>query len=156
SRRSRNPTSNDSRSKASSAASGVLTAVAEQPNPSRHTVRVCRMFFSSSMMRTRRAVGRGDAIAMGCRGFARSSMARALGAACNLQDCTSYPIADCNPAVLRLILAVDRAIDERGLAMSLTQRIFGKPRDLRDPHLFHRVALIAFFAWVGLGADGLS
>src|ERR1043165_2810534 len=40
--------------------------------------------------------------------------------------------------------------------MSLRERIFGKPRDLRDPHVFHSVSLIAFFAWVGLGADGLS
>jgi amino acid transporter len=40
--------------------------------------------------------------------------------------------------------------------MSLRERLFGKPRDLRDPKLFHHVSLIAFFAWVGLGADGLS
>src|SRR5438876_2993405 len=40
--------------------------------------------------------------------------------------------------------------------MSLRDRIIGRPRDLRDPHVFHRVSLIAFFAWVGLGADGLS
>src|SRR4029078_126107 len=26
----------------------------------------------------------------------------------------------------------------------------------RDPSIFHHVSLIAFFAWVGLGADGLS
>src|SRR5439155_137357 len=39
---------------------------------------------------------------------------------------------------------------------TLRQRILGRPRDLRDPHVFHRVSLIAFFAWVGLGADGLS
>jgi amino acid transporter len=40
--------------------------------------------------------------------------------------------------------------------MSLRERIFGKPRNLRDPRLFHDVSLVAFFAWVGLGADGLS
>ena len=34
--------------------------------------------------------------------------------------------------------------------------IFGKPRDLADTGLFHRLALIPFLAWVGLGADGLS
>jgi amino acid transporter len=39
---------------------------------------------------------------------------------------------------------------------SLLSRLVGKPRDLRDPNLFHTVSLIAFFAWVGLGADGLS
>src|SRR5262245_38069322 len=39
---------------------------------------------------------------------------------------------------------------------TLRHRIFGKPRDVRDPHVFHHISLIAFFAWVGLGADGLS
>jgi len=34
--------------------------------------------------------------------------------------------------------------------------IFGAPRDLFDPKIFHNVSLIAFFAWVGLGADGIS
>jgi amino acid transporter len=32
----------------------------------------------------------------------------------------------------------------------------GKSRDLHDSGIFHKVSLIAFFAWVGLGADGLS
>lgn len=32
----------------------------------------------------------------------------------------------------------------------------GKPKNPLDPGVFHRVSLIAFFAWVGLGADGLS
>jgi amino acid transporter len=34
--------------------------------------------------------------------------------------------------------------------------ILGGGKDVRDPGTFHRMALIAFFAWVGLGADGLS
>src|SRR5579863_806915 len=34
--------------------------------------------------------------------------------------------------------------------------VLGKPRDINDPHVFHHVSLIAFLAWVGLGADGLS
>jgi amino acid transporter len=34
--------------------------------------------------------------------------------------------------------------------------VFGKPRDIEDPSLFHRISLIPFLAWVGLGADGLS
>ncbi|MEI6575797.1 MAG: APC family permease [Bacteroidota bacterium] len=32
----------------------------------------------------------------------------------------------------------------------------GKARDLYDEQIFHRVTLIAFFAWIGLGSDGLS
>ena len=34
--------------------------------------------------------------------------------------------------------------------------LLGRPRDLRDPSIFHRLALLPFLAWVGLGADGLS
>jgi amino acid transporter len=34
--------------------------------------------------------------------------------------------------------------------------VIGKERNLADKQLFHRVSLIAIFAWVGLGADGLS
>jgi amino acid transporter len=38
----------------------------------------------------------------------------------------------------------------------LKEMILGKPKDLADPEIFHSVSLIAFLAWVGLGADGLS
>ena len=34
--------------------------------------------------------------------------------------------------------------------------IFGQPRDISDSGLFHRLSLVAFLAWVGLGSDGLS
>ncbi|NTV29509.1 MAG: APC family permease [Candidatus Omnitrophica bacterium] len=34
--------------------------------------------------------------------------------------------------------------------------LIGRSRDLQDRGLFHHLSLIAFFAWVGLGADGLS
>jgi len=34
--------------------------------------------------------------------------------------------------------------------------LLGAPRDLFDPKLFQHISLIAFFAWVGLGADGIS
>ncbi len=38
----------------------------------------------------------------------------------------------------------------------IARRLFGAPRDLRDPHIFHKLSLIPLLAWVGLGADGLS
>ncbi len=34
--------------------------------------------------------------------------------------------------------------------------VIGSSRDLDDTRVFHKVSLIAVFAWVGLGADGLS
>src|SRR4051812_5635991 len=40
--------------------------------------------------------------------------------------------------------------------MSLKTLIIGKSRALTENNLFHKVSLIAVFAWVGLGADGLS
>jgi amino acid transporter len=38
----------------------------------------------------------------------------------------------------------------------LRRTVFGAPRNLKDPSLSHKISLIAFLAWVGLGADGLS
>ena len=38
----------------------------------------------------------------------------------------------------------------------LRQFVIGKPLDPLNPNTRHGTALIAFFAWVGLGADGLS
>jgi amino acid transporter len=40
--------------------------------------------------------------------------------------------------------------------MSFFTKMIGKPLDFRNREVFHKVSLIAFFAWVGLGADGLS
>src|SRR5438445_5281098 len=49
---------------------------------------------------------------------------------------------------------------ERPLRPSRTQRVrrllVGRPKNRQDPHLFRHMSLIAFLAWVGLGADGLS
>src|SRR5437016_1283574 len=39
---------------------------------------------------------------------------------------------------------------------TLGRILIGAPRDIHDPQIFHRVSLVAFLAWVGLGADGLS
>jgi amino acid transporter len=45
---------------------------------------------------------------------------------------------------------------EAKLTGKLKTVLIGKSRDLSDQTLFHKLSLIAFFAWVGLGADGLS
>jgi len=42
------------------------------------------------------------------------------------------------------------------LPNTLREILVGKPKDPTDPRVFHHVSLIAFLAWVGLGADGLS
>ncbi len=43
-----------------------------------------------------------------------------------------------------------------GVVEGVRRAIIGGPRDLRDPDVFHKLSLMAFLAWVGLGADGLS
>ncbi len=43
-----------------------------------------------------------------------------------------------------------------GILGSIKSLLFGRGRSLADRDLFHKVSLIAVFAWVGLGADGLS
>jgi amino acid transporter len=45
---------------------------------------------------------------------------------------------------------------EPGLFTRIRRSVIGPPRDLRDRSMFHRLTLVAFLAWVGLGADGLS
>ena len=47
-------------------------------------------------------------------------------------------------------------VEEASATRRLRRLIIGAPRDIRDPNLLHHVSLIAFLAWVGLGADGLS
>ncbi len=46
--------------------------------------------------------------------------------------------------------------DEFAMFAKLKLLLVGKPKDIDDPELFHSLTLIAFLAWVGLGADGLS
>ena len=38
----------------------------------------------------------------------------------------------------------------------LKRILIGRKRELKDTSVFHKVSLVAFLAWVGLGADGLS
>jgi amino acid transporter len=44
----------------------------------------------------------------------------------------------------------------RHLFNRLRRMILGPPRNPFDPAIRERIALVAFFAWIGLGADGLS
>ena len=43
-----------------------------------------------------------------------------------------------------------------GIGDKIKRTLIGKPRNLRDPSIFHKLALIPILAWIGLGADGLS
>jgi amino acid transporter len=46
--------------------------------------------------------------------------------------------------------------EKRGEKRGLGDVLLGPPKDVRDPGIFHKLSLVAFLAWVGLGSDGLS
>jgi amino acid transporter len=43
-----------------------------------------------------------------------------------------------------------------GIMVKARHVLFGKPRNIFEPGIFHRLSLVAILAWIGLGADGLS
>jgi amino acid transporter len=49
-----------------------------------------------------------------------------------------------------------RSSGRKPLARRLKDLVIGGKHDIDDTSLFHKLTLIAFFAWIGLGADGLS
>ncbi len=51
---------------------------------------------------------------------------------------------------------VVRSDDELTISERMKELVIGKPRDLADKSIYHNLSLVAFLAWVGLGADGLS
>jgi len=46
--------------------------------------------------------------------------------------------------------------NEDTLQQKILHSIIGPPRNIKDPSLFHKLALIPLLAWIGRGADGLS
>ena len=50
----------------------------------------------------------------------------------------------------------ENEVESQSMGQRLRRHVFGAPRDVKDPGVFHKIALIPFFAWIGLGADGLS
>ncbi len=51
-------------------------------------------------------------------------------------------------------------MEDNGPQLSILRRIstkiIGRPRNINDPSIFHKLSLIALLSWIGLGADGLS
>jgi amino acid transporter len=45
---------------------------------------------------------------------------------------------------------------DESLKDKIKHTLIGKPKSIKDPTLFHKLALIPLLAWIGLGADGLS
>ena len=45
---------------------------------------------------------------------------------------------------------------EHSWIKGIQHRLFGAPKSIGDPSIFHKLSLIPLLAWIGLGADGLS
>jgi amino acid transporter len=60
------------------------------------------------------------------------------------------------PVVVESADAPIDALDDSSITETFKTILIGRPRDLRDESLFKHLSLVAFLAWVGLGADGLS
>ncbi len=46
--------------------------------------------------------------------------------------------------------------EKPSLRQRVKRRAIGKALNPVDPRIFHKISLVAFFAWIGLGADALS
>lgn len=53
-------------------------------------------------------------------------------------------------------MALNSINTETNFFQKIQHAVIGAPRQLKDPHIFHKMALIPVLAWIGLGADGLS
>jgi amino acid transporter len=67
------------------------------------------------------------------------------------------PSDQAEPPVVHQVFA-DHEVpaDEPSVTDKVKTLLVGKPFDLSDKRVYHHISLVAFLAWVGLGADGLS
>jgi len=47
-------------------------------------------------------------------------------------------------------------IEESPFIRRIKKIFIGRAKTLHDKSIFHKLSLVAFFAWIGLGADGIS
>jgi amino acid transporter len=55
-----------------------------------------------------------------------------------------------------MLFLQDNMFNETNFFTKVRRLVVGKEKNLMDDKIFHRLSLIAFFAWVGLGADCMS
>ena len=61
-----------------------------------------------------------------------------------------------NAAVRQVFADHEIPPDQPTVTEKVKTLLVGKPLDLADKRVYHHISLVAFLAWVGLGADGLS
>ncbi len=72
------------------------------------------------------------------------------------QDEPTAPPASGLPPGIGLTPEEPAAPERESWDRRFVRALFGAPRSLTDRGLFHKLSLVPFLAWVGLGADGLS
>jgi amino acid transporter len=50
----------------------------------------------------------------------------------------------------------DTPVDKISFLESAWRVVIGRPRDFKDPGVFHQISLAVFLAWVGLGSDAIT
>src|SRR4051794_14368929 len=73
------------------------------------------------------------------------------------QPAEAPPHAPLQAAAVRTVFG-DHEVppDQPTVSEKVKTLLVGKPLDLSDKRVFQHISLVAFLAWVGLGADGLS
>jgi amino acid transporter len=52
--------------------------------------------------------------------------------------------------------SVNIVVERKSFNEKLKNAVIGKAKTIQDKGLFHKLTLVAFFAWIGLGSDGIS
>ncbi len=60
------------------------------------------------------------------------------------------------PVIREVVTEQEVAAELPTISEKFKTLLVGKPLDLADRRIYHHISLVAFLAWVGLGADGLS
>jgi amino acid transporter len=72
------------------------------------------------------------------------------------EDPRLNPARSSDAAVRQVLPEHEVPHDQPTVGEKVRTLLVGKPLDLADRRVFHHISLVAFLAWVGLGADGLS
>jgi amino acid transporter len=86
-----------------------------------------------------------------------SQVVSSSGASVSRSESNSKVIElDATPVEGSTAAAIVPSDEQLTIADRMKELLIGKPRNLADHTVFHSLSLVAFLAWVGLGADGLS
>ncbi|HMK16031.1 MAG TPA: hypothetical protein VK450_03830, partial [Methanomicrobiales archaeon] len=70
--------------------------------------------------------------------------------------CSALPLPSMAPARGQPLTKENHEPEPESIPSRVRHTLIGAKRNVADPSLFHKIALIPVLAWIGLGADGLS